>query len=93
MNTITGKVYFYGEEVDDFGMPLQYHAYVVIGRDAKPEEAPQGHGIAKVYPISREAPPLQPDHVVGNNCRSAVLRAIMQLRKIHAHLKIESHLS
>lgn len=50
---------------DTFGMPTQYKSYLVLARAAQKGEANEGDWIARVYPMSANAEPLNPDHVVA----------------------------
>ena len=59
------RISFANLEEDAYGMPTQYKSYLVMARLAQPGEANAGDGIACVYPMSKHATPLDPNHVVA----------------------------
>lgn len=77
-------VHFLKGELDDFGMPEEFHSYIISGRDATPNEAKSGSGIAKVYCMSTNATPLNPDTLVDEHgIQGAIQRAIAILKDKH----------
>jgi hypothetical protein len=85
--TISKRVSYSNDQFDQFAMPTDYRAYLVRGRDAMPGEANPTDGIAKVYTLSRNAIPLNPDHIVApGGTEKAVDAAIQKLRKLNADL-------
>ncbi|QWD79245.1 hypothetical protein ICV01_06230 [Polynucleobacter sp. MWH-Spelu-300-X4] len=77
-------VQFSNGELDDFGMPKNFQSYLIAGRNATSTEAKIGSGIAKVYCISINATPLNPDTVVdGNGIEGAIQKAIAILKDKH----------
>lgn len=87
MEKVIKTVLFFSNDWDDFGMPTDYHAYVVIGRGAAQGEAVKGEGIAKVYPLSEQAPLLNPDRVFGPDPDGAVAKAIERLKEVNQDLE------
>ncbi|HTY94801.1 MAG TPA: hypothetical protein VMC02_12985, partial [Steroidobacteraceae bacterium] len=62
--------------------------YFVRGRIALANEATSGYGIAKVYPLSSDAPPLNPEIVAApGGAAGAVAEAIRRLKGINGDLK------
>jgi hypothetical protein len=81
------RVNYGSSEIDSYGMPSTYRSYVIVGRSAQPGEAAPTDGIAKVYAISADAIPLNPDHVIAaGGVSNAVNAAIEKLRKLNAGL-------
>lgn len=87
MNKVVKRVWFFNNETDDFGMPTDYRAYVVIGRDAASGEAQAGQGIAKAYPLSQSAASLNSDHIVAEGAAGAVDEAVSRLKAMNEGLQ------
>jgi hypothetical protein len=84
--TISKRVSYSNSQLDPFGMPTDYRAYLVRGRAAMPGEANPTDGIAKVYTLSTGAIPLNPDHVVApGGAEKAVDAAIQKLRQLNVN--------
>lgn len=81
------RISFSNEVLDKFGMPTDYRSYMIIGRAADMGEANVGDGIAKVYPASQRAIPLNPDvFVAAGGARIAIDAAITALRQLNGGL-------
>lgn len=80
-------VRFFNGEQDAYGMPSIYHAYIVIGRAGNPGETTQGHGVAKVYTLSTQAPALNSDIVTAaGGAVGAISEAVQRLKKLNSGL-------
>lgn len=85
MEVLSKRVQFSKGELDDYGMPSDYQAYLVRARKAgQGEAASREAGIARVYTLSSQAKPLNPDHVIGKQgVQGALESAIERLKKEH----------
>lgn len=85
MNSKIKRVQFYKGDNDTFGMPADYQSYLIRTRVANHGETgtPES-GIAKVYTLSSQAIPLNPDNVVGaGGIDDAIEEAIKRLKSAH----------
>jgi len=65
-------------------MPEHYHSYLIRAWEAKPGEAHVGAGVARIYTLSIDATPVNPDYVVGNDgVDSAICEAVRRLIETH----------
>jgi hypothetical protein len=85
MNSKIKRVQFYKGDNDPFGMPADYQSYLIRARIANHgETATPGSGIAKVYALSLQAIPLNPDNVVdAGGIDGAIEKAIERLKSAH----------
>ena len=75
---IKAVVSFSGDKVDDFGMPMPYHSYLIV---ATPWRNP-GTGAASIVPLSLMAPKAR-DHVfvVHDGERGAFEAAVKEISR------------
>lgn len=87
---ITKKIYFTSVEQDNFGMPMIYRAYVLIGKNASIGEALRDQGITKIYAISNATENLNPDTVVAfGGIEGSMQEAIKQLKILNPNLNCD----
>lgn len=82
------RIFFTSDTLDEDGNPSIYRSYQISGRAALPGEAPDGYGIAKVAPLTDDAPALVPDEVVApGGTDGAIQAAIEQLKMLNPGLE------
>lgn len=88
MMIIKKRVSYSNSELDNYGMPTNYNAYYIIGREANAGEAQKGDGIAKIYILSLQATQFNPDFVIAaGGAEKAVEVALGKLRTFHQNLE------
>ncbi|MCB4809821.1 hypothetical protein LG204_00640 [Methylovorus menthalis] len=82
------RIFFTSDTLDEEGIPSIYRSYQISGRAALPNEAPSGYGVAKVAPLSDDAPALVPDEVQApGGTDGAIQAAIEQLKMLNPGLE------
>ena len=91
---IKKHVSFSNDQLDDFGMPTEYRAYFISARKTKPGESAndKSDGIAKVYQLSMQAIPLNPENIIApDGPENAVALAIERLKELNPGLHMHEY--